>query len=263
MGCKQISSVKERQTTLSCIKDKHLNFAVFRDSMKTQSTKTYEIKIKIYEIVTQSNETKSKRLICKYLYFKADGSFQSLISNSETKESYTISGHLTPSKDLKFTKTTGDEVLEYKGVINTTNVRGRELVIEGKIANKGIEVSNTLFSFELPKMIWAIEYFNKNGSKVYFPIYMSFKKGVFNGISFDDTGVGLWVGVEKEQKKDKIVQIYIKEENKEERCMVYEGTSDKIQGIKIKGTVKNDALELNSPFTLQLISDRTHTEAQE
>lgn len=263
MGCKEISSAKERQTTQTTIKDSNLNFQAFRGLLKNQSAKFYEIKIKIYEMETLVNGSKTKRLISKYLYFKADGSFESLITNAQTKESYTISGLLSPSKELKFTKTKGNEVCEYKTVINTNTANGKLLAIEGKITKKGFEVSNVIFSFELPKLIWSIDFTNKTESKVHFPIYMSFKKGVFSGISFDDSGIGLWVGVEKEQKKNKIVQLYIKEENKDERCLIYEGTSDRIQGIKIKGTVKSDAIGLNAPFTLQLIADRTHTGLQD
>ena len=83
---------------------------------------------------------------------------------------------------------------------------------------------------------------------------MKIKNSRFNGISYDEIdGFSFWVGVEKEEKRVKLIQQYIVEDKSQKKCLGFEGMSDKINGYKIEGDVKNESLGINSKFRMKLL----------
>ncbi len=256
MGCKEISSnPKRKQMPHQPVKDNNekkekLDYKIFRQEIKSdKTTKYFEVKLIIREITGDKST-----IIGKYLFFKEDGTFQTKVLNKENNESYMIEGKLNNDGTFEFKRDVMTNKYVYKGKIPLEELKNpSQIVISGKVYINGNESNDTTFTISLPNCAWNIQYSEKTVQKNSM-IYMKIKNSRFNGISYDEIdGFSFWVGVEKEEKRVKLIQQYIVEDKSQKKCLGFEGMSDKISGYKIEGDVKNESLGINSKFRMKLL----------
>lgn len=252
MGCQEISSSPKKQKNVqNNIKIEHpkLDFKSYRNEIKAdKSNKYYEVKLPVIEISKDSQE-----VISKYFFFKQNGDFQTKVTNPQTSESYEIKGQLNQDGSFEFEREIKIDKYVYKGKIPLDKLSiPSQLSIEGKIFINGNESNEKSFILQFPKCAWGVTYNEKNVKKD-FIAFMKLKNNLFNGISYDDNdGFAFWIGLEKGEKNDKLVQQYMDKDGKG-KCLAFEGVSDKINGHKIEGTVKNEPFGVNSKFNLKIL----------
>ena len=270
MGCKQVEDSKKNKRKnksnpssrvntnesefppkIEKKNDEELDFDSYKDEIKG-SQKVYQIKIPLYEINNQN-----KKLISKYFFFTNNGEFTSKIINTKTKEINFIKGKIDNNGEFEFKrKIEGNETeyYSYKGKLNPFDESNDSSEINGNVFFNGDELPNTKFNLILPKHIWNVQYEEKNNVNKNFYIFMDFEEDIFSGISFDNyDGISFWIGIEKDEKNDKLIQQYIIKKNGEVKCLVFEGISSKINGFIIEGKVNNKSLGIKSNFIIKRI----------
>ncbi len=270
MGCKQVEDSKKNKRKnksnpssrlntnesefppkIEKKNDEELDFDSYKDEIKG-SQKVYQIKIPLYEINNQN-----KKLISKYFFFTNNGEFTSKIINTKTKEINFIKGKIDNNGEFEFKrKIEGNETeyYSYKGKLNPFDESNDSSEINGNVFFNGDELPNTKFNLILPKDIWNVQYEEKNNVNKNFYIFMDFEEDIFSGISFDNyDGISFWIGIEKDEKNDKLIQQYIIKKNGEVKCLVFEGISSKINGFIIEGKVNNKSLGIKSNFIIKRI----------
>ena len=76
----------------------------------------------------------------------------------------------------------------------------------------------------------------------------------YEDFSYDNyDGISFWIGFEKDEKNDKLIQQYVTKKNGEGKCLVFEGISSKINGFVIEGKVNNKSLGIKSNFIIKRI----------
>ncbi len=269
MGCKQVEDSKKNKRKnksnpssrlntnesefppkIEKKNDEELDFDSYKDEIKG-SQKVYQIKIPLYEINNQN-----KKLISKYFFFTNNGEFTSKIINKQTKEITFIKGKIDNYGEFEFKrKIEGNdtEYYSYKGKLNPFD-ESNSTEINGNVIYNGDELPNTKYMLKLPKVIWNVQYEEKNDVKKDFYIFMDFDEDIFSGISYDNyDGISFWIGIEKDEKNDKLIQQYIIKKNGEVKCLVFEGISSKINGFIIEGKVNNKSLGIKSNFIIKRI----------
>ena len=250
MGCKVISSNSEKINNAKK-KEKVYDYRYFKEEKKQQGSKFYECKIKVSEVSNSPGSGNESRLISKYFFFEQNGDLITKIKNLQTQEITTITGSISKTGFLQFsTKDEKSNVYSCEAQIPFDKIRPNDpLTFQGKVfLNKNLLPDKSVI-IEFPKCVWSLHYEIKEKPKN-LVVFMLLKNNVFNGISFEpDEGVSFWIGFEKDNKNDKLIQRYLSDPDK---CFVYQGTNDKISGHKIEGSLTNDALGINGKFNMKI-----------
>ena len=214
--------------------------------------------------ITEINKKIKKCLVSKYLFFKADGSFESRIKKGISDEIW-LEGKLEKS---------GDITLSYKQRMldnNSTLIK----YFEGQVRSNEICISATGKLFEVDpnkdekivrpecllldfsNTLWKAEYTEENNNKTAhkFNVYLYHKNGLFSGVSNDDRGFACWAGILKDEGKVSLVQQYLDKSHtpsSDSGVYSYSGIFDQIAFV-IEGTVNSSEMEGSSKFTIKRV----------
>jgi hypothetical protein len=254
MGAICVSNTKTRR---DIDKRLDLDFEYFRENLKDPSQKLFEVKAKLWEIVTTKQKIKNT-LVSKYLFFYPDGKFLSRIKNKNSEEEILLDGHFDINGNIKITLE--EKVLEknsvrrknFEGKISQNDENG--ILFSGSVVEKNEgEEDKTVKTFllDFTNVLWVL---HSEPTKTY--VFLYNKGNYFIGISHNQKGFAIWNGIEKGENNVILVQRYFKFENSgnSDDCIVtYHGVYDKLENF-ISGDIIDKKNDKKEHFKLQRLN---------
>lgn len=255
------------KATFKIDKGENLDFEYYRELVRDQKdAMVFEVKAKLWEFIEVSPKMIKKNLVCKYLFVKPNGKFESRIKQALSGEEMFIEGVIEKNGNISFSykqkmlNNNSVKVRYYEAKLALTNdglqckgpiLETSENIGEGKVVRHG-----ETFLLDFNTKLWRAEYLNRNKSLNQFNVLLKIKNFVLSGISIDEKGVSVFAGVENDNKIS-LIQQYIDKDytngaTLEAGTFSYSGVIDKINN-EIAGNVKNKELDNDTKFTIKLI----------